>query len=136
MALDLGKKRCGVAVTDIMQIVATGLAVIPTTDIEKFISEYVNKESVDYFLIGNPLTLRGEPSESMRYIVPVINRLRNLVGEEKIKLYDERFTSTLAHRSMLECGMKKSNRQKKENADIMSATIMLNDYLESKAIRK
>lgn len=135
IALDLGKKRCGVAVTDPLQIIANGLATVPTHELEGFLVQYIESEDVERFVIGNPLQLNGEPSESQRYIVPIINKLKKKFPQIPCEYTDERFTSTLAHRAMIEGGMKKSHRRIKENADIMAATILLNDYLESKKFR-
>lgn len=133
MAIDYGRKRCGIAVTDTMQIVATGLATVPTARLESFIKDYLANEKVDEIIVGEPRTLTGEPSESMRYITPGINRLRKAIGPEiRITFFDERFTSTMAHRAMIDSGMKKSDRRDKATVDVMAATIILNGYLESR----
>ncbi|MCM1505026.1 MAG: Holliday junction resolvase RuvX [Muribaculum sp.] len=136
LAIDYGKKRCGIAVTDPLRIVATGLTTIRTCDLQSFIKEYISKESVDVIIVGLPTTMSGEPSESMRYIEPGIKSLRKILPAEiEMKMWDERFTSTLAHRSMLVSGMKKSKRQDKAIVDEMAATIILNDYLQSKSYK-
>ncbi|MCH5248138.1 MAG: Holliday junction resolvase RuvX [Muribaculaceae bacterium] len=132
IALDLGKKRCGIAATDTSQIIATGIATVETHRLEQFLTEYFKKESVDKILVGEPLDMHGKPSEATRFIIPILNRLKKLFPAMTFENVDERFTSSIAHKSMIECGMKKSHRQLKENADVMAATIMLNDYLESK----
>lgn len=133
LAIDYGKKRCGIAVTDTLQIVATGLTTIETNKLESFILDYIKREPVDLIVVGLPRTLTGEPSDSMRYIKPGIGRLRRVLPPEiEIIFYDERFTSTLAHRSMLESGMKKMQRRNKAAVDEIAATIILNDYLQSK----
>lgn len=133
LAIDYGKKRCGIAVTDTLQIVATGLTTIETNKLESFILDYIKREPVDMIVVGLPRTLTGEPSDSMRYIKPGIGRLRRVLPPEiEIIFYDERFTSTLAHRSMLESGMKKMQRRNKAAVDEIAATIILNDYLQSK----
>lgn len=133
LAIDYGKKRCGIAVTDTLQIVATGLTTIETNKLESFILDYIKREPVDLIVVGLPRTLTGEPSDSMRYIKPGIGRLRRVLPPEiEIIFYDERFTSTLAHRSMLESGMKKIQRRNKAAVDEIAATIILNDYLQSK----
>ena len=132
LSIDYGRKRCGIAVTDVLQIVATGLTTVATPTLVAFVKNYVEKEEVDRIVVGLPTTMRGEQSESMKYIVPGINRLRKVLPEMDIVFFDERFTSVLAHKSMLESGMKKSGRRDKAVVDEISATIILNDYLQSK----
>lgn len=131
LSIDYGRKRCGIAVTDVLQIVATGLTTVATHTLVDFVKNYVEKEEVDRIVVGLPTTMRGEQSESMKYIVPGINRLRKVLPEMDIVFFDERFTSVLAHKSMLESGMKKSGRRDKAVVDEISATIILNDYLQS-----
>ncbi len=131
LSIDYGRKRCGIAVTDVLQIVATGLTTVATHTLVDFVKNYVEKEKVDRIVVGLPTTMRGEQSESMKYIVPGINRLRKVLPEMDIVFFDERFTSVLAHKSMLESGMKKSGRRDKAVVDEISATIILNDYLQS-----
>ena len=132
LAIDYGRKRCGVAVTDILKIVANGLPTVATKDILKFIKDYCAKEDVEEIVIGQPKTLRNEPSESMKYINPFLGQLRKELPDMKVTMFDERFTSSIAHREMLAAGMKKSDRQRKELADEMAATIILTDYLQSR----
>ncbi len=136
LAIDYGRKRCGIAATDPLQIAANGLPTLRTCDLEAFLKDYCSREAVDEIVIGKPTTLSGEPSESMRYIEPFLNRLRNIMPEMKITLWDERFTSTIAHREMLTGGMKKSRREEKSTADRMAATIILTGYLESRQFRE
>lgn len=133
LSIDFGRKRCGIAVTDTLRIVATGLTTVPTAQLIDFVKRYIVAEPVDRIIIGLPTTLRGEPSDSMRYLTPVINRLRKEIAPLPIEFYDERFTSTLAHRAMLDGGMKKMDRRNRAIVDEISATILLNDYLQSKA---
>ncbi|MDE7135896.1 MAG: Holliday junction resolvase RuvX [Muribaculaceae bacterium] len=133
MSIDFGRKRCGIAVTDTLQIVANGLTTVATASLCDFVTEYVKKEPVDAIIVGYPTTMRGEESESMRYITPGINRLRKLLPPEiSIQFYDERFTSVLAHKAMIDGGMKKMARRDKAIVDEISATIILNDYLSSR----
>ena len=132
LAIDYGQKRCGVAVTDILKIAANGLPTVATKDILKFIKDYCAKEDVEEIVIGQPKTLRNEPSESMKYINPFLGQLRKELPQMKVTMFDERFTSSIAHREMLAAGMKKSDRQRKELADEMAATIILTDYLQSR----
>ena len=133
LSIDFGRKRCGIAVTDTLRIVATGLTTVPTAQLIDFVKRYIVAEQVDRIIVGLPTTLRGEPSDSMRYLTPVINRLRKEIAPMPIEFYDERFTSTLAHRAMLDGGMKKMDRRNRAIVDEISATILLNDYLQSKA---
>lgn len=133
LAIDYGRKRCGIAVTDPLRIVATGLQTVATHTLESFILDYISRERVDEIIVGLPLTLDGQPSESMRYIKPGIAKLRKSLPDAiGITFFDERFTSAIAHRAMLDSGMKKMQRRNKEIVDEMAATIILNDYLQSK----
>ena len=94
--------------------------------------DYISREQVDLIVVGQPVTMKGEPSDSMRYLTPVINRLRKEVAPLPIVFYDERFTSVLAHRAMIDGGMRKTARRDKAIVDEISATIILNDYLQSR----
>ena len=132
LSIDYGRKRCGIAVTDTSRIIATGLTTVAAAGLEKFLTDYMAAEPVDRIIIGLPTTLRGEPSESMRYITPAVNRLKRVFPDTPIEFFDERFTSVLAHRAMIDSGMKKSDRRDKAVVDEISATILLNDYLQSK----
>ncbi|MBE6314047.1 MAG: Holliday junction resolvase RuvX [Bacteroidales bacterium] len=131
LAIDYGKKRCGIAVTDILKIAANGLPTVATKDLMNFLKSYCAKEDVEEIVVGQPKTLRNEPSESMKYINPFLGQLRKELPDMKVTMFDERFTSSIAHREMLAAGMKKSDRQRKELADEMAATIILTDYLQS-----
>lgn len=135
LSIDYGRKRCGIAVTDSLQIVANGLTTIPTHTLIDFIKKYVTTERVDKIIVGKPTTMRGEDSESMKYITPGINRLRKELPNIPVEFWDERFTSVLAHKSMIDSGMKKNDRQNKAIVDEISATIILNDYLQSKSFK-
>lgn len=132
LGIDYGRKRTGVAVTDPLQIVAGNLATVPTHTLMSFIKDYIAREQVERIVIGQPTQLNGEPSESMKYITPFVNKLRKELPDMPIVMYDERFTSTIAHRAMIEGGMKKSDRRDKSRVDAIAATIILNDYLQSK----
>ena len=131
MGIDYGRKRTGVAVTDPLQIVAGNLATVPTHELLQFIKDYIARESVERIVIGQPVQLNGEPSESMRYITPFVNRLKKELPDMPVVMYDERFTSTIAHQAMIDGGMKKSDRRDKSRVDAIAATIILNDYLQS-----
>ncbi len=132
MAIDYGRKRCGIAVTDSLRIVATALATVPSAELVRFIKNYLASEQVDEIVVGLPKDVHGHESESMRYIRPGIRQLQNALPQIKITFYDERFTSVLAHRSMLDSGMKKMQRRDKAAVDQMAAAIILNDYLQSR----
>lgn len=136
LSIDFGRKRCGIAVTDPLRIVANGLTTVATGDLCAFVRNYVAAEGVDRVIVGLPKTLRGEPSESMRYLTPVINRLRKEIAPVAIDFYDERFTSVLAHRTMLESGIGREARRDKALVDRISATIILQSYMESEAMRR
>ena len=133
LSIDYGRKRCGIAVTDSLQIVANSLTTVATHTLIDFIKSYVATETVDKIIVGKPTTMQGNDSESMRYITPGINRLKKELPNIPIEFWDERFTSVLAHRSMIDSGMKKMDRRDKAIVDEISATIILNDYLQSKS---
>ncbi len=132
MGIDYGRKRTGVAVTDPLKIVAGNLATVPTHTLMQFIKDYIAREAVERIVVGQPTQLNGEPSESMRYITPFVKRLRAELPDVPVVMYDERFTSTIAHQAMIDGGMKKSDRRDKSRVDAIAATIILNDYLQSK----
>lgn len=136
LAIDYGRKRCGIAVTDTLQIVANGLTTVPTHELVKFIKEYTTRETVDTIIVGKPTTMRGEPSESMQYIQAGITHLKRQLPDIPVIFWDERFTSVLAHKSMIDSGMKKSARRDKAVVDEIAATIILNDYLQSKSFNQ
>jgi len=133
LAIDYGRKRSGVAVTDVLQLVGNNLATIPTHQLLTWVTQYVHNQSVDRIVVGCPMQLNGQPSETMALIKPFVARLQALLPDIPIVLYDERFTTTLAQRAMIDGGMKKSQRQVKGKADAIAATIILNDYLQSQA---
>lgn len=131
LGIDYGRKRSGIAVTDPLKIIANGLTTVPSHTLIDFIQNYVAKECVEKIIVGLPKQLNGNPSESMKYITPFLNRLRKVIPQIPVEMYDERFTSTIAHRAMIDGGMKKSDRQNKEIVDTIAASIILNDYLQS-----
>lgn len=132
LAIDYGRKRCGIAVTDILQLIPNGLTTIPSHQVLSFILDYVSKESVECIVIGMPKQMNNEFSESVRYIEPFVRSLQKRLPSMHIEYVDERFTSVMAHRVMLEAGLKKKDRQNKALVDEISATIILQTYLESK----
>ena len=135
LCIDYGRKRCGIAVTDTLRITATGLPTVPTQRLMEFLKDYCSREPVDTIVMGKPTTLRGEPSESMRYIEPFLRRLEREMPYMPVVMYDERFTSTIAHREMLAAGFRKKDRRRKELADEIAAVLILNGYLDSLSVR-
>jgi putative Holliday junction resolvase len=136
LALDIGKKRTGVAVTDPLKILANGIATVSTGQIFDFLATYITKEEVELFIVGMPRQMNNEPSESVKYVEPVINRLKKLYSNIPIILVDERFTSKIAHQTMIDGGVKKMDRRNKAMVDTISATIILQSYLESVDFQK
>lgn len=131
LAIDYGKRRTGLAVTDPLQICANGLPTINTTQLLEFLKNYVFSEGVEKIVVGEPKDLRGNPSDSMKFITPFINRLKKEFPKILVIMYDERFTSTIAHREMIAAGFKKKQREEKGRADEMAAVIILTSYLDS-----
>lgn len=131
VALDIGRKRTGVAVTDPLKIIANGLTTIPTHTLIDFVMEYTLKESVELLVVGYPVQMNNTPSEAVIYINPVLRKLQKVLPQLKIELVDERFTSKLAMQAMIDGGMKKKDRQNKATVDTISATIILQSYLDS-----
>ena len=133
LAIDYGKKRTGLAVTDPLRIIANGLATIPTSDIFDYLTQYVAKESVDQLVIGKPIQPNGQPSENLARVENFVNRWRKLHPEMPIDYYDERFTSVIAHQAMIAGGVKKKTRREDKGlVDEISATIILQDYMNSR----
>ena len=135
IAIDYGKKRTGIAVTDILQLIANGLTTVPTTELMDFLLNYVAKEPVERIIVGHPKQMNNEDSENMKRIVPFVNLLKKKLPQIPVELVDERFTSVLAHQAMLDGGLKKKARQDKALVDEISATIILQSYLESKKFK-
>jgi len=131
LSLDIGKKRTGIAATDPLQIIANGICTIPTNDIIIFLTDYLSKEKVERLVVGYPKQMNNQPSEAVNYINPAINRIKKAFPELPITLVDERFTSKIAFQTMIDGGVKKKDRQNKALVDTISATIILQSYLES-----
>lgn len=132
MSIDFGRRRCGIAATDILRIIANGVTTVETASLTDFIKRYIAAEPVDAVVVGYPRDMHGDPSESVRYLTPVINRLKKEIAPVPVIFFDERFTSVLAHRAMLDGGMKKMDRRDKAIVDEISASIILNDFLQSR----
>lgn len=131
LSIDYGKKRTGLAVTDPAQIIAGGLVTVATSELFGFLTDYIKKEKVERIVIGEPKQPDGKPSENMARVVQFVNSWRKAYPEIPIEFYDERFTSVLAHRAMIDGGLHKKARQNKALVDEISATIILQSYLES-----
>ena len=134
LAIDYGRKRTGIAVSDPLQIIASGLTTVPTHQLMDFLLNYIKQEQVECIIIGHPKQLNNEDSENMKNIIPFINRLKKILPDMPVQLVDERFTSVLANQTMLVGGLKKKDRQNKALVDEISATIILQSYLESRRI--
>lgn len=132
LAIDYGLKRTGIAVTDELQIIASGLTTVATSDLLTFLKDYITKESVELFLVGEPKQMDNTASESEALIVPFINRLEKEFPNIPIKRVDERFTSKMAFQTMIDSGLKKNQRKNKALIDEISATLILQSYLYSK----
>ena len=131
LAIDFGRKRTGLAVTDPLRITANPLITIPTHTLEEWLKDYFSREQVDEVVIGHPYQMSGEDSVSMQYIQPFMNRFRKVFPDMPLKEYDERFTSVIAHQAMIAGGMKKKQRQDKAVVDKIAACVILEGYLDS-----
>ena len=129
LSIDYGKKRTGLAVTDPLQIIAGGLATVPTSALYDYLCDYVSHEPVERIVIGRPVQPNGEPSENMARVQQFVNRWRKAMSGIPIEYYDERFTSVLAHRAMIDGGLRRKARRDKALVDEISATIILQDYM-------
>lgn len=131
MAIDYGRKRCGVAVTDPLRIIANGLTNVSAHELVAFIQNYIRTEQVDIIVVGEPKDMKNNASESAKYIEPFVRQLEKTFPDIEIKRYDERFTSVIAHQTMLDAGLKKKQRQNKELVDTISATLILQSFMNS-----
>lgn len=134
LSIDYGRKRTGIAVTDPLQIIAGGLATVSTSELYDFLVGYISHEPVERIVIGEPRQPDGSPSENLQRVQQFVNRWRNH-QQVPIEFYDERFTSVLAHRAMIDGGLKKKARQDKALVDEISATILLQDYMRSRSFK-
>ena len=130
LAIDYGRKRTGLAVTDMLRITANPLLTIETSELMNWLTDYFAKEQVDEVVIGHPTQMNGQESESMNYIRPFLGVFKKTFPDKPITMYDERFTSVLAHRAMIDGGMKKKDRQNKAVVDKIAACIILEGYLD------
>lgn len=136
MAIDYGTKRIGIAVTDPLKIIASPLDTVSPAEFDSFIENYIKKEEVDAFVIGYPVQMNNTPSESVKHINPFIKKLKARYPDKQVHLADERFTSKMALRTMIEGGVKKKNRRDKAMVDKISASIILRSFLDSGSANK
>lgn len=136
LAIDYGLKRTGVAVSDPLRLIAGGLDTIPTASLEAWIAQYMAANDVDIIVVGKPTQMNGTPSQSWAAIEPFVARLRERFPNVRVVLHDERFTSVLAHRAMIDGGMKKMARRDKAVVDKISATIILQSFMDSLAYKQ
>ncbi len=135
LSIDYGRARTGLAVTDPLQLIAGGLCTLSGKEVVRFLKDYISKEKVDLFLLGEPRQMNNQPSENMQWVLQFKNQLQREIPDVPIQMVDERFTSVLAHKTVIVAGIKKKERRNnKEIIDELSATIMLQSYLESKKI--
>ena len=132
LAIDYGQKRTGIAVTDELQIIASGLTTIPSATTINFLKDYFSKEKVSKVLIGEPKQMNGEPSQSSEIIESFVRKFKSFFPEMPVVRVDERFTSKMAFQTMIDSGLNKKQRQNKDLLDEISATIMLQDFLTRK----
>lgn len=131
VAIDYGRRRCGIAATDILRLVPGGIATVATSELTAWLRRYITENDVDMIVVGQPRDMRGNDSESMRYIRPGVAALRRALPSMPVVFFDERFTSVLAHRAMIDGGMPKMRRRDKAVVDEIAATIILSDFLDS-----
>jgi putative Holliday junction resolvase len=136
LAFDYGQKRTGLAVTDPLQIIASPLLTVTSHELENFLLDYLKKETVDEFVIGYPVQMNNKPSDSVKYIDPFIKRLGKLFPGKPVHLVDERFTSKIALQTIIDGGVKKKERRDKSLADKISASLILQSFLERRAFTK
>ena len=134
VALDYGKKRTGIAVSDPLRLIAGGLTTLPSSEIIGFLKQYVADNLVDLFILGDPLQMNYKPSENRERVLKFKKILQQSFPEIEIKMVDERFTSLLAHKAMIHGGLKKKDRQDKALVDELSATIILQSFLETNKV--
>ena len=136
LSIDYGRKRTGLAVTDPLQLIAGGLATVATSTLFDWLKAYTEREPVERIVIGEPRQPRGQPSENLERVRQFVNRWRKAMPAIPIELYDERFTSVLAHQAMIDGGLRKKARQDKALVDEISATIILQDYMQSQRFQE
>lgn len=132
LAIDYGNKRVGLAVTDNLQLIATGLETVHASEVLAYLADYVNKEQVALFVVGMPKDLRNRPTDATQHVVGFVRKLQKAFPTIPVELADERFTSKLAFQAMIDGGLKKADRRDKGMVDKVSAVIILQSYLEGR----
>jgi putative Holliday junction resolvase len=136
LALDIGRKKTGIAATDCNRIIATALCTVPSGDLETFLKKYFAENEVEKIIVGMPVQMNNTPSDAVKYIEPIANRLRKVFTDMEFIFVDERFTSKMAFQTMIDVGTKKMKRRDKNTVDKISATIILQSYLEKEQYNK
>jgi putative holliday junction resolvase len=131
LAIDYGTKRCGIAVTDPLKIIASGLTTVHSKDLINWLNDYIKKEPVETFIVGEPKRLNGQPTDATQHVEAFVKHLRKQFPEIPVQRIDERFTSKIAFRSLIDSGLNKKDRQNKDLIDEVSAVIILQSYMES-----
>lgn len=131
LAIDYGTRRTGIAVSDPLRIIAGGLETVDTKELERWLARYFADNDVSTIVLGKPTQMNGTPSETWRFVEPLAARLRKAYPDKEVVFYDERFTSVMAHRTMLESGIGKMARRNRALVDKISATIILQGYMDS-----
>ena len=135
LAIDYGTKRTGIAVSDPLRLISAGLETVPTKELERWLADYFARERVTTIVLGKPSRMDGTPSDTWRFIEPLAARLRHAWPDKEVVFYDERFTSVIAHRTMLDSGIGRMARRDKALVDKISATIILQGYMERENFR-
>lgn len=130
LAIDYGTKRTGIAVSDPLRIIAGGLETVATKELERWLAQYFAANDVSTIVVGKPVRMDGAPSETWKYVEPLAARLRKSYPDKEVVFHDERFTSVMAHRTMFESGIGRMARRDKALVDKISATIILQSYME------
>jgi putative Holliday junction resolvase len=136
LAIDYGTKRTGIAVTDPLRIIPGGLTTVATHELQAFLTGYFVKEPVDMIVVGHPTNMNGQESASMQQIRPFVEKLRKQYPDKEVVMFDERFTSVLAQKAILDAGIKKMARRNKALVDEVSATIILESFMNSIQYKK
>jgi len=136
LAIDFGTKRTGIAVTDPLRIVPGGLKTVPTHELNAFLADYFSKESVDVVVVGYPINMNGEESASMKQIRPFVDKLIRQYPDKKVVMFDERFTSVIAQKAILDSGIGRMARRNKALVDEVSAVIILESFMDSKQYKE
>ena len=132
LAIDYGTKRTGIAVSDPLRIIAGGLTTVATRELERWLAQYFAENDVTTVVLGKPTQMNGQPSETWRFVEPRAARLRRAYPDKEVVFHDERFTSVMAHRTMLESGIGRTARRDKALVDKISATIILQSYMDAR----